>query len=763
MLTSNNDFEKKSSPFSESKTDVIFQDFTLYIEGVQVPFSTIQVTSGIGVRPTATITIPPETGLLDISKGYCPKVHIFFRDLVDGQNRERLLFSGIVSFVSYRKDIDLKVKHIEMNCIHKYSVLDDLLIDYTGWLHVTTDPINGTHKASAANTTAAIVNAMEGLSKDSGPDEIREDNWEGNPAVTPSFLSNFRDRVKGIPGIIINYWQQLKRDTYNPSLKPHSDSFNKLYLPLIENGLKFFQRMTGHSLLETYIENGRFSYDCKEVTKNVIIPPSSNNFLLSAAQTEISYRSIQNYLQSAGEVTNMQNIFSAYYDSIDYEMITLTSPAEAYYTKDNTSYAVDTIIKPKLPFYYSPSCNVVYPNMYTSISVSYDDYNIPTRVELINNEFINENNPFLTRFRAPHSVRKAIAEGVEKRTIGTLKSTTGPNLGKVGKYEQGRGIKLDRNYLPPWLSYMSNSLFKEGYNEKWPEKENNAEVDNYNSLADLSEGWKRRYPNEESMNPWSEKQSGVYSHHRLLFSAAEYYYTQAYARSKAGSLNGPFNPYIIPGYPMDILGGSPTDPSFHALCTSVSHFITDKSVSTNISFAAAMTYSELVNYYVPFVHPWIQVNLDLAKNQTLVNNPEGLKKAHEFYNGTLGKHVFAVSPEQLYSFETNTVLPQKRLESGIVVTANNAISTKGPNGGELNPNLTYEGNLSFTYREIESLDSIEQREQKKFIPLRPEVYNPVMIQYKNSIIEDSKKLELGQSQFLTYNNYLTLSKDIEEE
>ena len=760
MLTSNNSRNESKIPFSTSKTDVIFQDVLLFIEGVQVPFVAIHINSGIGVRPSASVMIAPELGLLDISKGYQPKVHIFYRDLVDGNNTNRLLFSGIIAAVNYSKSIDANSKTIEFSCVHKYSVMDDLIVDYTGWLNLTTDPQAGVVKSAAANTTAAIVNAMEGLSKPPSDKEITEDNWNGDPSVTPSFLSLFRDRVKGIPGIIVNYWQQLKRDTFNPKLKPHSDSFLKLYLPLVENGLQFFQRMTGHSFIENFIENGRFAYKCKDVVKNIVIAPSTNNFLISAVQAEMGFRSIKNYLESSGELTTVGQIFNAFYEAIDYEMITLTSPAEAYFTSDDSKYAVDTIVKPKLPFYYSPSCNVIYPNMYSSISVSYDDINIPTRIELMNSEFPEEGDPFLTRFRSPYSVRKAIAEGAPGANAGTLKGSTGPNLGKVGLFEQGRGIKVDKSYMPPWLAHLSDTTFKEHINEKWPEKNNPNEVRNFNSLGDLSEGWNRRYPNDQSMNPWSEKQSGISSHHRLLIATAEYYYTQAYARSKIGSIQGGFNPHIIPGYPMDIIGGSPNDPCFHALCTSVTHTITERSIYTDISFAAAMTYAELVNYYVPFVHPWLQVNLGLAKNQTIVNNQEGLETAHSFYNGTLGKDVFAISPDQLYDFSTNTPIPQKRHESGVVVSDRNAQSMKGPNGGELNPNLTYEGNLFLSYREIESLDSIQEREQKTFIMLKPEVYNPVAFKYSNSVLADSEKLELGQSQFLTYENYLVSSKNL---
>ena len=699
------------------------------------------INQGAGTTPSASVEIPSTMGLMDIARFYSPKVHIFYKDRIDGQEKFRLLFSGIIVSVSYSRQTMPPGKSLQLVCQHRYFPINDFLIDYSGWLNLSTDLQNGDVKPANANSQASILSALKGVMKGVGL-EITEAVPNGVPEELPTFLHPYQERVKGIPGVIVNYWQQLKRDTFQPSLKPVSDSFTKLYRPLVEDGLKFFQRMSGHPYLEEKVEQGRLEYDCKEKSAKLLIPPSTNTFLVSAVQAEMAYRAIRNYLTQSGELTNLYQVFSGFYESIDYEILTLASPALS--KVGDSLVPTDTIVKPKLPFYYSPSCNVIYPNMYTGISVSYDEYNIPTRVELRNQELPDSGELFFTRFRAPHSIRKAIASGVTNRNDSGLKSTTGPAQGKVGLYEQGRGVKRQFADLPPWIAHLSDSSQKDFVNEGWPDK--NLSGDKYNALEQLRTGWATRFPGDEAFNPWAEKQSGVLAHHRLLFTTADYYYTQFVARSKAGNVQGLFNPYIIPGYPMDIISGSPGEPCFHALCSSVSHQISDRGVYTSISFVAAMTYSELVNYYVPFVHPWLQVQLGLAEKQTIVNNSDGLKGAIEFYGDVLGKEVTAVSPEMLYDFATGTPKPMGGFTGD---------SIKGSNGGELNLNLTYEGNMAFAYRPIEDQESIQNTDGIKFIPMQQNVYNPSVLTYTDDfLLDESSKLELGQSQFLDYNKYL---------
>ena len=589
------------------------------------------------------------------------------------------------------------------------------------------------------------------------------DTWK--TSVLPQKFKQFGSRFVGMPGVMTNFWNQLSRAAYIKNVQKYHEGFIKMYKPLIEDGLLFFNRISGHSLIELANQTNKTDY-CPQpgVNNNTILVPPNNRTISS----------LSSFLQASGEITNIYEIFNSFYETMDYEILTLASPAEVPLSSEAQAYldttisisevltntstttsAVETIIKPKIPFYFSPTCNVIYPEMYSGISVSYDESNIPTRVDMVNHE-MPQSDAWGTHFRSPASVRSAIAAAnisLNPSNPNNLFSTIASSSGAIGLYEQGRGVKIEYNAFPRWLSYLSNSQFGTAKDQDYPDA--NTDPVSYQALQDLQAGWVKRYPNTKDLNmcPWA-KESGISAHSRILFSAADYYYSMVYARSKAGSLDCLFNPHIVPGYPMDILEDNPTLPSFHAMCVAVTHNFTASSISTQVSFTAAMTYSELANYYIPFINPTLQVILNLAKNPTLVDSTNSsdftnaVETAHTFYQDVLG--VTAAVPQQIYDFSTGKTLPVK-IGADSRLTAGTSGSSLDRNGGELNPNLSYEGNLSLTYRPIESRGSVQTRFGIKFIDLKQENYNPTAITYSDSILTTAAQLEIGQSQFLTYN------------
>jgi len=105
------------------RTDVMFQEFKLYIEGVQVPFMSINLQSGLGNLPVMSVSLPSQTGLMEICRYYEPKIHLFFKDPVAG--RDSLLFSGTIVSTSYYKSTQSPgQKYINFNCKHVYNKLD---------------------------------------------------------------------------------------------------------------------------------------------------------------------------------------------------------------------------------------------------------------------------------------------------------------------------------------------------------------------------------------------------------------------------------------------------------------------------------------------------------------------------------------------------------------------------------------------------------------------------------------------------------------
>lgn len=764
------------------KTDVIFQGIKLYIEGVQVPFNQIQISQGIGNLPSANIVVPPQAGLMDIARFYQPKVHIFFDDTIaddteeDETKRLKLLFSGIISSVSYSKvrSPGNDGANINISCVHHISPVKECLVDYSGWFRPTLNVQGEAVKMDQANSAASVIEALAGIvDKDqSSGKEITEKDAEGKAWVLPQFLNLYKDRFSGMTGVMVNYWQQIKRAAFNKNFSEgqKSDAFKKLYRPLIEDGIQFFQRMAGHTAIEKYVDLEENKVDpCPNkpgTEKPIKISPSIQLFFKGAIQSEMAIGVARNMMQNSGEVTNVYDLFASFFDSIDYDVITLASPAMAPNPEINgldvsdtgEEYAVETIVKPRLPFYYAPTCNVLLPGMYYSVSITYEEAATPTRIDAKNVQ-IGMGESFGTHFRAPHSVREAIA--AKTLAAGTsnqsnLLATLSSSFGAVGDYEVSRGIRPDYMSMPRWLSlFMASAPGGKGdFGAAKPdEKEKPIQANFY---KDLEAGWKARYPDakDQSMNPWSEE-SGLGNHQRMLIAAVEYYYTQAVARTRMGNVQCPFNPYIVPGYPIDILEANPNLPSFHAYCTQVTHSISAQGISTSVDFVAAMTYSELANYYIPFVSPFLQSILGLAKKQTILYNDDAWEIADEYYKYVLG--VESAQPEDLYQFggpERNDndgrPKPLKRIDGKLVTGGSMTPRMDQRNYGELNPNLSYEGNLALVHRPIESMADIMETFGYKFIDMNFENYTPVVVKYTDQKLEDPEKFELGASQFLEY-------------
>jgi hypothetical protein len=811
----------------ESRTDVEYPEIKVFIEGIQVPFIAATITNALGQLPRASISLPPQVGLMEISRFYNPKVHIFFRDPIDDE--EKVLFSGVITGPDYNKTQNSS--SITFSCIHRYAFLSEVLVDYSGWTKELTDPNASSEqavKSPAPNSLYGIGLALTGILRDTklhgdkrevNADTVAEDKKNGkdttSPAILPEKYIEFKNRLSGMPGVLVNFWNQLKKFAYT---QPHfNEIMLKMYIPLVEDGLQFFNRLTGHFYLEDKIEDDRID-PCQDKpssdasNKPRLVPPSLRTFIRSAVQADIGVQMAHSQLEFSGELADLLSIYSKFLSTMDYEMLYLSSPAEvpqdpimdengALTAEERGTYAADVIVKPQLPFYFSPLCNVLYPNMITSVGISQDDFSIPTRISIRNQEIANQERNIDTFYRAPASIREAIAgaAGLSKKTVidntktqtsttagsrketevptkteGTvvssphmkLSDTFGPSWSRIGTYELGRGIKSEKMLMPKWLSYYSTSQFKDEKGvDGWPDPDK--DPDNYNAIQLLYTGWVNRYGDGNTgLNPWS-KDSGVKSYQRLLVASADYHYAMTIARSRSGTVETIFNPYIVAGYPMDILDSTPNHPSFHAYCVSVTHTITTDSIGTSVAFASAMTYTELANYYMPAAHPWLQYTLGLAKTQSIINLendtvvsvplqgeageetinvPSSKATADRFYLTTLG--VGCAAPTELYDYNTGTVFPVRRQGYGLLTGSTQ--SAYGLNNGQFNPMLTGTGNLSLIQRPIESRDNVEERWDVTFIDITPGNYNTQVIAVKNEKLATRDALEPGQSQWLDY-------------
>lgn len=815
---------------SDNSTDVIYQDIKLFIEGVQVPFEAVQIHQGIGKFPQAYIQIPPQAGLMDIARYYQPKVHIFYTD--PNLGGDRLLFWGNIVTANYAKSRQQASATIGFECVHKNAQLELVTLEFAGYASNAQTQLNDANPTQAAakvnnlNSTLSIINALQGITgaQTDAKDLLSPSNTrivDADVSKLDSRFSKTSQRLTGMPSAMMNFWNQLKKECYsNESL---NTIMSKMYIPLVEDGLAFFDRLSGHYYIENLIDSSKQDYcppnATPEATKNkVMVPPAYRLNSISAIQSSLAVSVINSMLGFSGELTTFYQMFADFYSSVEYEVLTLASPADvpADPTVDvnpdsaetwnaQERVAVETIIKPQIPMYYSPICNVLFPRMYHTIQVNQQEDQIPTRLTAYSDIVPGSQGDLGSSYRAPNSIRESVAIGVALANANNsgqnsqmdvnLLSTTGPSFNVPGKYEQGRGVKHKRISLPQWLAYMVKDKMANADSpnqEVWPDK-STAE---YKALCDLHAAWIDRYgydltvysdgsteyvrnENKDSLDPYSPK-SKIPPYMRLMFAAADYEFTKAVVASRSGTVEGVFNPYIVPGYPMEILDDSPNHPSFHAMCASVSHTFTSRSIGTTIGFVGASSYTEMINYNLAPIHPWLQTALgivstypgdsgkasnetdsygeppdDIEVSSTIIENPNAKQIADQFYKSVFG--IGAAAIDDLYDFQYGQLYPVNRVNGEFTVGSYDTKSID--NGGNTNDYLTTVGNLRTVRRPIEGRKALESKYGITFIDLNPSNYNQTFVAYMNESLGNNNLLEPGESIFL---DYLEISEFIDE-
>lgn len=826
---------------AQNNTDIIAPNVKLYIEGVQVPFESISISQAYKQFPVASIQIPPASGLLDITRGYQPKVHIFYTDDITGG--DRLLFWGHISSCSYSKSRS-GGSFINFQCTHKNKLIDTFALDFARWntntQEATTDPVlasgGGAVVPKAFNSLEMIILAMEGIVSTAS---TSEQIVPGNTAVAtapinkadPS-LGNVLHRFSGMPGVALNLWNQLKKGCYTDTFS--NIAMQDMWGPLLDEGIGFFKRISGHPILEDQIQTTKVAYCHGSTTQEsqVLVPPFARTGLASAVQQEMVIKNIQNIATFSGELTSLSQLLENFYDTAMYDMITLASPAEvaadpSILASDITQggipcSTVETIIKPRMPFYFSPSCNVLLPRMYSSVNISQDESSVPTRMTVFHDALPGSNSAEAIgiSFRGPASIREAVAYNAylkasssnagrgsggadvdlagnpipfQASAILSLSDTTGYSYSIPGKYEQGQGIRPIRISMPWWLAVLSSEKASQGSQgtEQAPVKGS----DDYNNLMLLAVEWNARNGTDiiqndgivttaktinlqkAGLNPFNPVVKGVLAYERIFYHSVDYEFSRSFAAARSGTIDALFNPYIVPGYPMDVIDDSPNHPSFHGMCTSVTHTITARSISTSVGITAAVSYAELSNYYLPPVHPFIQMALKIVNGtidqaavtagnegdttpytntvSTLINNPVAKKQADIFYQQVLG--IGAVAPDDLIHFESGRAYPLVK-QAGLLTPSVTSVQLATPNlahvksttGREANDYYSSVGNMRLVSRQIERKESIQSKFSINFIELNPQFYNSSFTNYLNPILGANLFLEPGASMFLDY-------------
>lgn len=669
--------------------DALYTDFRVYIEGVQVPFATGQVNSAYGQFPSATVVLAPWRGFSEMTKSYFPKIQIFARDpnqalstydrmadagegrLENARTQERhsykLIFDGVISSVVDSKNVGGNSASVTLNCQHPFEVIFEIMLRFA-----LTDQVNsakttamGISDDPSANAQAIMLRSLSGIiDADPGSGLLTIEEGGTNPQVLSASMADCFYRLQGMPGISVALWNQIKQTAFSEAYQKDKSLMTDMYIPLMEQGLAFFQTLTGHPLVEIAnqsdagVDDGSLT-DRAEVLmqgakgtdttvntsgQTLAVPPGAGVFgaIRKALVQIFSHSWIQ---QGNGEITSYGELFHKLIALLEYDHVVLASPAMVGIFGVNER--IEHVMKPRFTNYYAPICNVLLPHMYTSMSVNVNSAAAPSRSVLQGESFMldevinQQGQASALNYIAPHSVRKEIG-GEGGRLVDTLQS----QRLAVGRYEWGSGLRISTGQMPYWYAILSQSDFAM------------KEADSARVIA-LKNAWNNLF-NDPPFNPWEDESvNGASAFNRIFFTRADQEFIELQAATRTGMVQGIFNPYIVVGYPADIVDPSPLRTSYHGLVSSVSHsFSSEGYAETNIGLSNCVTFDELSTCYIPPTYPWLLEPLGLLDNPSIWNNQTGWEKANQFYAEVFG--VGASNPSMLVSSFTGLPMPVSR-------------------------------------------------------------------------------------------------------
>lgn len=682
-----------SETFNTNKQDMFASDYRLYIEGVQVPFESVHISNVYNQFPTASITMPPWPGLQDLGRNYMPKVDVFWRDYNYGvsaaeastitdsatlrdtqRDAYKLIFSGVISGTSDSKmqSPESAQQSMTLNCTHQIVAMQDILVRF-GNQSITAaqaqiDNSDATLSSSQWDINTMMIKALMGVSTNADPDSV---NY-----IDPDKL----EALKGTPGMLHVMWQCLRKDSTRNQGVANSKIMTDIYIPMIEDGFKLWERMTGHPAIEGGIHDGtgRVGYNKgvtqeerdasalrgvdPELTGDMMVPAAFRSFIGEAAQKELAIAASQSLQAGAGspEASSFMDHFMALLQRLEYDMTTLSAPISR---TDGSSY--EYIVKPELSNYYAPICNVVLPNLLTQVQVNSNYDAMPSRTVNLSNIVAGVSGGQSAgapsqQYTSPHSVRYSRAGGEGSN----LQKSLWAYNNSPGRYEYGSGVKCKVTQLPNLYNLM------QAYQDS-KETAQLAEGVVGSGLAIAAKSWDVMYPDAPidqggwpgatNYNPLGTS-SGISSFNRLNFMYSDQQFAMETHKARTAQASGVFNPYAVVGYPMDFIDSVPSRESYHGLCTSVSHTIhASGSASTSYGMSGATTFSELALYNLPAVNPYLSSVFDLDESPRIYKNAKAYAKACRIYLDVFG--VGAAEPALLQEYYTGTTIPFTRTSS----------------------------------------------------------------------------------------------------
>lgn len=267
------------------------------------------------------------------------------------------------------------------------------------------------------------------------------------------------------------------------------------------------------------------------------------------------------------------------------------------------------LVKPETLFIDPPTCNVIYPNMVLNASFQRNPKAEPTRVLQLTDPVSNLMFPG-SRPSSIYSIATiALMDYDGEKEV----------VKKISNIASGEKLKNPLNVITEF------------------EKDNGVRLRNTKHGEDLYLFMASKREGKKAMKLKLEEAA------QMLFKLAEYNLIRERYKSRPGTVNMYFNPYIVPGFPMVQLTGShESNLNVYGYVETVSHHLADRSWTTSVSYNYTHIDSEAKPGVFPIVEQEYVETLAKTYTDTLgdeihpVEQGDGIKSLRAIYNESNG-------------------------------------------------------------------------------------------------------------------------------
>lgn len=548
----------------------------VYLNGLEVPCTSVAVSYGIGTIPEASLTFPAHRLLQRLGTEDKLEVVVFYLDdLADPEAPEfRLLFEGELIGWSYNNS--LNGRSMTFNAIADISIFSQLHFFFL-------------------NNVDAITSfaAKPGTSADGIPQA---------GAVYP--FSLFKK------GLLFTTPVDVQKPPPPSITRPYEILYNVVRGMVDTNidpklravpSVNFFSRWTRkRNFINRFAALPLFEDETPDTASSTGVFP-----IIAAAQATTAMQAMQDNLSATiGNAGTLWEVLQSVFGHVLFEVAMLpTAPCARVRLSDGTILGpghvsatspvkpteplrlINYFVKPQLYFGIAPTCNVMFPSMIENYAYSESYIAQPTRT-YVNDQFFSgvlEQNAFTAgalTFGYPEEagavlkakMGNALASANDAAKTAGKKAEVSPrtrNPSKSGKNmlvfpeEFYKGPVVHRMPVPPWFTYLVNKA--------------GATTNNAAQQAD----------------PAKVEESRALS--VLMASYVEWEHFRARYEKRGGAVNLAWNPYVVPGFPCVIFDQKTS--GFHTVgyLNSVQQNLSQGMMVTAINYSMSRTIPEMLD------------------------------------------------------------------------------------------------------------------------------------------------------------------------